>query len=337
MPFHASFTKLWSFDLISEIALYASWASLIAMSHWPGPAFVVVEREKRNRIFDALATYIPRRFMLSFFTELSESDGAIFGPVVWEILDGWIDTANPKVKIPTLDIAVRSGMNDSLHRFLVDLGFSSKPEAPPAVYRQSTGTVEVFTKVANGKVRSSTEVVSLDYILTLLHKRTQNLEVRVFDSRNRALNVILASPSTIHMNAITADTVISFYPRLTFKSEGLVLQGKDVDVLQDACGRATLTGSNAHWTRKCGIYCPEIWRKSCGDGGIAQYPWSQRLRCLEPQPLFPVPWGERLVRLPGDSDPLLDELVFWKFLDECRAPDCPNRMKHDARSQYLRM
>lgn len=234
MAFHSSLINLWSFDLLSEIALYATWPTLISMSHWPAPAPVVAEREKRNRIFDQLVTYFPRQALAELFSLLSECEGAIFGPVVWEILNGKLGSLDPKEPAAPLDVVVRAGMNDPFNPFLAGIGFESSTQAPSAEYEGVVETMEVYTMVVNLRVRRYPCSSCAHSMINSVLRTPQSIGVRVWVSKARALSVILASSSTIHMNAITPKTVVSLYPRVTFANEGLLLQGRCVEDVQEA-------------------------------------------------------------------------------------------------------
>lgn len=147
--------------------------------------------------------------------------------------------------------------------------------------------------------------------------------------------MILASPSTIHMNAITETTIITLYPRVTFQDEGLVLQGQNMgEVQQMTPSSASLAADNSHWKKECGIYCPEIWRKTYGNKGIAQYPWSQKLACFAPATFASATFGG-IGRGRREKERLLEELLEWRLSARCMNPVCSNKIKHNARAKYL--
>lgn len=131
------------------------------------------------------------------------------------------------------------------------------------------------------------------------------------------------------MVAITATSVISLYPWLSVKGECLVVDGQNIDRLQreetDQLDTQTHT-NNAHWTKSCGVYCPERIRKIVDDKGISDYAWSpNRARSISSDSLSSSPRGKKTG--------VLGNLV-WT-IGRCRNPHCPVAALHDARKEIL--
>lgn len=166
-------------------------------------------------------------------------------------------------------------------------------------------------------------------------------------SKTKAINVLLDSPFTAHMNAITPFQVVSFYPRLTYANESM-----EVDRVVEPRERqlsVALTASNAHWTKPCGYYCPMRWRKTFGDPGVATYSWS-------PYPRQPKSdwnnhstlvtvgkWGDKLI--PGwntapppipTEDLRLQQPLRWRISSTCSNPHCANHQLRGRLFEVLR-
>lgn len=165
------------------------------------------------------------------------------------------------------------------------------------------------------------------------------------------------------MNAITARSVVSFYPRLVFANESLIFQGHSP--IEPHPYTFTLTSTNSAWTKPCGPYCPMLRRITYGDPGVATYTWSPRLADARLEwsgqnawsgSEWPAPsvwssttplvrmgeWGKRYVEGWGTTaaperptDLRLQELLQWRISNRCNNPHCSNRNQSGERSRYL--
>jgi hypothetical protein len=144
------------------------------------------------------------------------------------------------------------------------------------------------------------------------------------------------------MNAITHDAVFSFFPRLTYANEALVVSrvtegGMNVDELKVG-GGVQLYSNNAHWTRDCGLYCPMKRRKTFDDLGVARYRWSPLENDLNEY----NEWGNKIFDEPVRSlatewDLMYSAMETWRILDRCVNPHCDNAKKYLRRMQYVKV
>lgn len=162
------------------------------------------------------------------------------------------------------------------------------------------------------------------------------------------------------MNAITNSSVVSFYPRLAYANESLVVDGYDVP--EPNPYSFTISPSNSGWTKPCGLYCPMLRRITFGDQGVATYPWSHRPKESRPTTAWGAPswssssasnnplvnvrnWGERYSRATRGwrrepspvrtTDLRLQEPLRWRMSTTCSNPHCSHNVLAEERALYL--
>jgi hypothetical protein len=100
------------------------------------------------------------------------------------------------------------------------------------------------------------------------------------------LSVILSAPTTDDMTFITANELVSLFPRLLRANECMIVARREdpaahVIRLQDQGLR--VVSRNEHWSRPCDAWCPMALRKTFGDKGIRHLMWHDYRR-LRPRP-----------------------------------------------------
>ncbi|KAF6752797.1 hypothetical protein DFP72DRAFT_849572 [Ephemerocybe angulata] len=291
-------------DVLMNMVPHFHWANLVMLLNFPFPGPELAEKEMRLRIFEALKTFIPPSDIPEFFDVLDLCEGAVVG----SCFPGRLSKSKPF----DLNVALGHDREDPMNSFLSRLGFQSTVQDPvKEICGDSVGRVEVYRK------RIGTKVVQITALV----------------SKAEALSVVLRSPFTGQMNALTSTTIGSYYPRLMFRNESLCLEGFDLSKLPPTIRPPTfaLFPDNSHWTNACGVYCPATWRKTYNDRGLARYRWSVRSQTAGPAPL----WG-----MPPDVDPRHEqlwkgELLSWKMRRRCANPHCPNMVLYDSRQQFL--
>ncbi|KAJ2919809.1 hypothetical protein MD484_g571, partial [Candolleomyces efflorescens] len=306
-PLHPSFVTLYRVeDILTVVAQWLPWGSLNLLAFWPAPGPSVSWQEKRRRVFDAISPFVSRTIASDFFRELESCQGLITGSVVRHVLrSGLHEAPYPPFD---LNIIVPKGVGNSLRVLLRDNGYIDYDRDPPRDLALSIVKVELFEKWHEG-----------------LRKR---LYITIATARKSTLHALVSSRSTADMNAISGDTVYSFYPRTTLQGEGLEVMGR---LAKEPGGRQTgkdvvLSTRNDHWTRSCGVYCPMMHRKTYQDQGVARYRWS---------------YLTDGVRAPAPSRPeSLDDLfnrdpIEWQVNPVCHNPKCSGMALYDFRRSYL--
>ncbi|KAJ3531224.1 hypothetical protein NMY22_g8245 [Coprinellus aureogranulatus] len=266
------------------LAQTLSWIDLLRARHFPTTeALFVVGSEIRRRVFGRLDRFIPHELAPDFFQELKSARGFITGGVVREVFLMNHDNAPPPLRpIPhtvdedttaeddpagltsTLIIVVAKCNISPLQDFIKGLGYSSIP------INEDSRLVDT----RKGK----------DVVATIEHYNKeggsgQEYDIILLVSENEALSVLMAGGDTADMVAISHDTIVSYYPRLTFANEGLLVNS---GVRADDAATMSITLdeedveihlSNYHWTKPCGPYCPELWRCNYDDEGALKVHW----------------------------------------------------------------
>lgn len=95
--------------------------------------------------------------------------------------------------------------------------------------------------------------------------------------RRKPLCGLLSAYNTVDMVAISQDTIASYYPRLTWRNEGIFVnrgvQEQSDQALITTPEGIELRSDNSHWTKPCGAYCPAVWRHSYDDDGLLKASW----------------------------------------------------------------
>ena len=97
------------------------------------------------------------------------------------------------------------------------------------------------------------------------------------------LSVLLKAPTTAQMDALTATSLISFFPNLHQSSECLLTRNFDSTLLGTRVSHRGLEcyTTNSHWSSPCGDYCPAAIRKTVEDPGVLLVHWDVRLRPMD--------------------------------------------------------
>lgn len=146
-------------------------------------------------------------------------------------------------------------------------------------------------------------------------------------------SVLIAAPTTVNMVALTASAVFALYPAMTFKGECLILEERSME--PSAYGRdfhldIKTHSTNEHWTKPCGLYCPERLRKTVDDDGIAAYPWNSHPSSADESTLRPTLAVDR-----KEVGYMFIEIMQWT-LGRCRNEHCSNSRLRDGRMSIVR-
>ncbi|KAJ2913797.1 hypothetical protein MD484_g6604, partial [Candolleomyces efflorescens] len=299
-------------DILSTIVKHVPWKSLIQWYAWDKVAADLVLPEIRSRVFSEVGAFVPADNVLELFEVIGGSDGLICGSVARRVLlPYWPveDDGQPLKATPCpndLNILTAADRSELLFNFFQELNYQYSIESPSPLYEAYVTKLEVFTLTRdNGEVSRVT--VSL--------------------CKNGPLSALLGSPTTAEMNAITYDAIFSFFPRLTYANEALVMSrvtdaGTSHDQLR-AGGGVRLYTDNAHWTKPCGPYCPMKRRKTFDDPGVARYRWSPLQNDLNEY----NEWGRKILNEPSrmwstDRDMMYTAMEKWRVLDSpmCTKP-----------------
>ncbi|KAF6754002.1 hypothetical protein DFP72DRAFT_1068854 [Ephemerocybe angulata] len=307
-----------SFDEISEVATHLPIHRIgeLEMLGDIGPLFV--EKEIRRRIRVAVSPYVHPDHFDEFALVLQECEGAIIGSVVREVL-----LENGSVPMPrrpaNLNLVTRLCLEDPMRSFLHGLGYTSVVLDPSERSNESVDLVERFT-------------------LDVEHERRI---VIMSVSKSRAIRVVLATPFTAQMNAITHDRIICLHPRATFANESFVVDGHNLGAgeADDARGFNVL-GDNAHWTEPCGLQCPATWRKTPDDKGAAMYSWSLEeawQSTWDPTRRLPLraPFTSRSTTVDSGLAFMSAEALTWRARSRCCNMHCPNMQLFERRVRIL--
>ena len=137
-------------DVLIQVLLRVSFLALCVLARCGGDAPVLVEQEKRGRIYDGLEVYVHRKRLDEFFTLFTECRGAIFGPLVMEMLNG---RSRSNTTIGVLEVVVALGNENPIAAMLTAEGYQSQTVDIPRVYRHTASTITEFTRNLNGQVR----------------------------------------------------------------------------------------------------------------------------------------------------------------------------------------
>ncbi|KAF6747084.1 hypothetical protein DFP72DRAFT_854771 [Ephemerocybe angulata] len=310
-PMQSTFehTPIYQGDLLMNMVPHFHWLNLIMLLNFPSPGPEIAEKEIRLRIFDALTPFIPKADIPEFFDVLDMCDGAVIGSVMRQIL---LSGSSANISPFDLNVILAHDREDPLNSFLYRLGYQSSVEEPvKELCGNSVDRVEVYRRGTGADIQRITALVS----------------------KEEAISVLLRSPFTGQMNALTSTTLGSYYPRLTFRNESLSLEGFDQSTLPASVRPPTfaLYPDNSHWSNPCGIYCPATWRKTRNDRGLALYRWSAHPQAESP-PQF---WGRPAVSDVQQEHLWTADLLSWKLCHRCANPNCPNMGLYDSRSQFL--
>jgi hypothetical protein len=153
------------------------------------------------------------------------------------------------------------------------------------------------------------------------------MKISVSTCQDNPLDVVVNAPTTAHMNVLTSDSVISFYPTLTFGNKGLRVEGVE-QVLGDGGREASrdvnMVGDNASWTLACNRYCPSIWRKPFYDDGIATYPWESGVVGDNRS------WNWEGFTNKGEAF-LKTKILMWRVKLRCANPNCEHHLHYEER------
>ncbi|RXW13432.1 hypothetical protein EST38_g12421 [Candolleomyces aberdarensis] len=309
---HTSFQSIYINEILSMVASYLPWTSLYRMRFWPGDCAKIVQAESRRRIFGVIERFVALDNIRNFVDLLHATDTIILGAAVRYVL-----LLNHPAHTPTmpsvLELATTEAMVDEWEQLLSSLGYESTERYPEASYKNRVKIVLDFERVLEDG--TSTQVVLLV-------------------AKTSPLSVMIGSPTTAGMNAITSTLVVSFYPRLTFANEALQIEQVAVDDPLATAGVATFD-SNSHWERPCGSYCPTKKRKPFDDDGAAIYCWRKDVIFEGDAELEwddgSTLWGNQVATHFTYSDTLS-----WQVSNYCdNSSGCSYRDKLESRSQYL--
>lgn len=289
-------------DIVAEVARFLPIDRLVQASFFPNAAPNVAQYELRQRIKDAIEPYIERTAFDDFIEYLRASEGAIVGSVVREVLllNG---PTQPRRKATNLNITTSFGMEGVMRSFLRSQGYRSRALPPSERRSSSVDVIERFDR------------------RTPCETRTILLSV----SATRALSVVLCTPYSAQMCAITHNSVVCMLPRATLANESLVVEGAPASSNAEDLTFSVIP-NNSHWTSPCGLQCPATWRKTPDDDGAAIYSWSMDDGQF-------TSWGS--VEDDGRSF-LRSEPLIWRVHSRCHNDHCPNKVLFEDRSRYLR-
>lgn len=132
------------------------------------------------------------------------------------------------------------------------------------------------------------------------------------------------------MNILTHNSILSFYPGLSFANYGL--WSDDITLSDEECIEVGLDSAmisiddNATWSKPCGLYCPMLWRKPLYDRGIAEFSWESGVNHAGPGG-----WNSWW----DSEDMRVIDMVMWRMLARCRNTLCLHAQKYEERSRYV--
>ena len=235
-----------------------------------------VEDVIRNRLVRLLKPYVEGE-MWAFEREFTLCAAAISGSTaLWMLLipDNW----TPK----DLDIIAPSQGADKLVQFFESIGYTSRPTSPDI--RQGTNIRRLvgLTK-GNRKVMVS-----------------ESLSDSVFPP-------LLSASTTLELNAVTMESLVCLYPKLTFVKAGFVCQWGGLSKGDIEWFKRTKMGIYPYsvpWVGNCGYSCPALRRRLHALEGAAVLSWKD-------------PGGRGDVRyMAGKSH------YAWTIKAECENPFC---------------
>lgn len=152
-----AFSTIYTLDILSVIVQYLPWSVVVQVVHWPTPAPLVVEAEKRRRIFTLLDRFIPYNvknpiLLEAFFDRLENCEGAIIGSLPRLLLLSGTDAEKTLPAPRDLNIATSNGSSEAIHDFFEALGYHCSTVAPAPHHSKSVVYVERYTKETDSEV-----------------------------------------------------------------------------------------------------------------------------------------------------------------------------------------
>ncbi|KAJ3520267.1 hypothetical protein NMY22_g12830 [Coprinellus aureogranulatus] len=295
-------------ELLAAIALYIPLSHLQLWRFLPEPAPTVSRKEVRNRLLGAVSPYLRQGSRERFYQDLRDCRGALVGGVPLDILLWGRWPPGKRVVAPFLEVVVHCDMSESLHDLFLSNGYSSRVCAPPSRYGSTIESAELYT----GRDADGTA-----------------LKIYLYTSKDEALDVVLSGPTTAHMNAVTPDHVVSFYPGATYARSSILRGGVQRSDLQADDPVLTMglevVADNGDWKRECSHWCPMARRKTYGDEGVATYRWYDDLDTSDT-----LSWGRTEPLDISCAKPLA-----WQLSRKCMNTKCNDGALRQFRAKYV--
>ncbi|KAJ2914253.1 hypothetical protein MD484_g6188, partial [Candolleomyces efflorescens] len=130
--------------LVDNIIFHSGWCSLIAFTHGPTPVAEAAKKEIRRRIVEVLRPFVPPPAFDRFFQCIDTTNAIITGSVVRRLL-----LLNERVVTPfDLNILAPPLGEDTLHTFLITIGYSRRTAPPAACYAKGVKEVDHYERIA---------------------------------------------------------------------------------------------------------------------------------------------------------------------------------------------
>lgn len=151
--------SIYTLDILTMVVRHLPWVDLIRVAHWPQPAPLLVEPEKRRRIFSLLRRFVPVEYNMSkyieeFFDRLHDCGGVINVSTVRVLLLSGTELGTGLPEPRDLNIATSSGMSDGMYEFFRSLGYESTAVNAAPHHNKSARHIERMTMDIEGEVRS---------------------------------------------------------------------------------------------------------------------------------------------------------------------------------------
>ncbi|RXW14063.1 hypothetical protein EST38_g11794 [Candolleomyces aberdarensis] len=319
--------NIYIFEILLNIAQHLPFASLAAFSLLPQPAPEVPPLELRRRIHEHLKQYIPSCDIPEFFNILEETGAAITGSFVRRLLlEGNEGDRAFKSGVRDLNLVVERFRQEPITNAMIKYDYDQVQESVGRHYKNVAYSFTQFIKLD--------EDMDFD-------------SVRLTVAEKGILSVILSAPTTADMTFITANDIISFFPRMMLANECMVVDNAgDIDSIVANLkeqGQRVLD-SNRHWKTPCGSFCPMRWRKTFGDEGMVRFRWHARRNVHSPQDLSNSQswnWRSSAGSIDDDEDAIdrhdimyRDQLK-WRIWNRCENPNCSNAIHAAQRAEFL--
>ncbi|KAH6902991.1 hypothetical protein BKA70DRAFT_1433964 [Coprinopsis sp. MPI-PUGE-AT-0042] len=247
--------------------------SLLAWSAVHRSADPSIHVELLARLKRTVGRFVLESHIALFLLLLRQYGAAIIGWAALDVLLG--DRKKPIETIGCFSGRVRRF--DTLEISLPKTGFGLRDFQG---LFEAVGFVDMSEEVPDPYLRRSVLYTYVGY----KHLDNERVEVMITVASGNPLMAAMDTPSTFLINAITADRIYCFYPRLTLRGEGLH------HWMVDGVHGFKSYESNAHWTNlTCDVYCPEMRRKTADDQAVLVYKWTGPLSAIDVRSKLPLP------------------------------------------------
>ncbi|KDR70801.1 hypothetical protein GALMADRAFT_144295 [Galerina marginata CBS 339.88] len=243
-------------ELLESIAEQTSWKSLVALGNSSKYAQELMRRIVRRRIKHLVLPFtFHARNVDMFFTLLRVTEAGITGSLAWSVMAAVEERSEPR-PLNDLNIVVPKGGQRLWYwmRFLASLGYSR------IMYSEALGIDSVVSR----------QTLSFE---------TDGCLINVTESKTSSIiPVVISSPLTSMMNAVTYWRVYCFLPSLFARRVALetintrATSVERIDLNRRGIALHTLSYIN-WWDEACGESCPAIWRQTRGLAGVGIARW----------------------------------------------------------------